>query len=241
LLSRIGCLASLAGRLTHLPDGSTGSLAETAYSLSSCLPQPLADAAQALTDAAERLARSAAELAHSSARAERLSRSVREPTKCLTRGSAGLHGLLCGLADVVECLRHRSTWPERLLTEVADVVDRVVDGLDEALEDLRIAIECRQGAIEDVVEVLEADLELRLRLDSLDVDLDLSEVDVHSGHDLEEIRQLGAKCEMRLELLDVDVDLVDVHLGDVDEDVRIMAGLAALEMRAVHLARRARP
>jgi hypothetical protein len=237
----LASLASLAGRLPRLPRGSTGSLAETAHRLSGCLLQSLPEAAQTLTDATERLACGAAELPHSSPGAERLPGRVRKPAKCLTRGSAGLNGLLRRLAHVVERLRHCAARPERLLTQVADVVDRVIDGLDEALEDLWIAIECREGSIEDVVEVLEADLEPRLRINPFDVDLDLPEVDVDTGHDLEEVRQLGAKREVGLQLLDVDVDLVDVHLVDVYEDIRVVARLAALEMPGVHFARRARP
>ena len=130
-------------------------------------------------------------------------------------------------------VRNRLRGAERLLVE-----DRV---LGQRRVDLELLIERRQRAVEDVVEVLEADFELRLRVDALDVDLDFSEVDMDTGDDLEEIRQLGAKREVCFQLFDVDVDLVDMHLVDVDEDVRVVAGVAALELCAVHLACGARP
>jgi hypothetical protein len=64
--------------------------------------------------------------------------------------------------------------------------------------------------------------------DSVDVDLDLAEVDVNAGDALQEVRELSAECEMRLQLLHVDRDLVDLHLADVDVDVGIVTWLATL-------------
>jgi len=46
---------------------------------------------------------------------------------------------------------------------------------------------------------------------------------------------------MRLEVLDINVNLVDFAFADVDENVRVMTRLATLKMRAIELARAARP
>jgi hypothetical protein len=98
--------------------------------------------------------------------------------------------LLSRLADITECLGDCAAWAERLLAELADAADGVVDGLDEALEDLGVAIERRQRAVEDVVQVLQPNLQQRLRLHAADVHLDLVQMDVHASDDLEQVREL---------------------------------------------------
>ena len=60
---------------------------------------------------------------------------------------------------------------------------------------------------------------------------DCAQVDVDSGNDLKEVGELRPQRQMRLQLLDVDVDLVDVHLTNIDEDVRLVTRLAAMELR----------
>ena len=236
-LSALLSPAGLTDRLPCLAGGSANSLADTTHSLSGRLAHPLTDGAQALADSPERLTRGVAQLSHGSARSERLSGRIREPAECLARGSTWLNGLLRRLAEVVERLRHSSAGPKCFLAQVADVADCVVDGLDEAFEDLGIAVERREGAVENVVEVLEAHLEPRLYLNSFDVDLDLSDVDVDTGDDLEEVRKLGTKREVRFQLLDVDIDLVDVHFVDVDEHIRVVARVSTLEVPGVEFAR----
>lgn len=102
------------------------------------------------------------------------------------------------LADALPQLADRAPGPERLLAEVADVSDGIADGLDEALEYLGVAVERRQGAIEDVVKILQPHFQQRFRLDTRNVDLDLAEMHMHASHHLEEIRQLRLQREVRL-------------------------------------------
>jgi hypothetical protein len=227
---------SLRSLFACLTGSSPDSLSQTAYSLPYTLAQSLAEVADALTEPAEGLACRAADLPDGTARTERLTGRVCQATERLGRRASRLYRLPRRLPHVAEGLRDRSAGTEGLLAQLADAAQRVVHRVDEALEDLRVPVEGRQGTIEDVVEVLEPDLQFGLSLDAFDVDLDLPQVDVHSRHDLEEIRELRSQSQVRLELLDVDVDLVDFHLSDVDVDVRIVARLAAFEARGIKLA-----
>jgi hypothetical protein len=98
------------------------------------------------------------------------------------------------------------------------------------LQDLGIPIQRRERPIQYVVQVLQPHLELALRIDALDVYLNLARVDVNPGHHLEQVGELGPKGQVRLQLLDVNVDLIDLHLRDIDKDVGIMARLAPLKL-----------
>jgi ABC-type transporter Mla subunit MlaD len=233
---------------TRLAGGASRCLAQAADSLARSLPEalpelpdPLAEALaelpDPLTQALAKLAYALSELTDCAARPERLACRVRQPAERFARRSARLDGLLCSLSDVVECLRQTAARPEGFLAELADAADGVVDGLHQALEDLGVAIERRQRPVEDVVEILEAHLQPRLHFDALDVDLDLAQVHVHAGDDLQQVCELRSQRQMSLELLDVDVDLVDVHLLDVDEDVWIVARLTPLELLTAQPAR----
>ena len=68
------------------------------------------------------------------------------------------------------------------------------------LHDLGVLVERRECAVEDVVGVLEADLEHRLCVDVLEVDLDLVDAHVHTGHEVQQVGHLGPQGEMGLEL-----------------------------------------
>jgi hypothetical protein len=224
----------LSGFLTDLPGHSAGCLTDA----TSCLAGGLS---QALSKATERLAGALGGLRNGTAGAQRLTGRVGESSKRLTRGAAWADSLLRRLADIAESLAHGTTGPERLLAEIADVSDGVVDGLDEALQDLGVPIERRQRAVENVVEVLQTHLQLGLCLDPLDVDLDLAQAHVDTRHDLQQVRELRPEREMRLQPFDVDVDLIDLHLPDVDEDIRIVARFATFELGTVEFARTACP
>jgi hypothetical protein len=217
--------------LARLSGCATGGLAEPADRLAARLSEPLAETAEPLPDPAESLAGRIAELPDRPAWPERLSCCVGQAAKRLAGRTPRLHGLLRRLSDVAECLTDCAARPERLLPKLADAPDRVVDGLDEALENFRIAVEGGQRPIEDVVEVLKSHLQLGFGLYTLDVHLDLAEGDVHTCDDLEQVRELCTQRQMRLELLDVDVDLVDFDLPDVDVDVRVVTRFTALEVR----------
>jgi ABC-type transporter Mla subunit MlaD len=212
------CLSCL---LAGLPNSSTGSLFDPTDSLSTRLAQPLAEAAEPLADAAECLPCGSAELSDRTTRAERLSCRVAQSTERLARRTSRLHGLLCRLADIAEGLADGASGAERILAELADAPKRVVNGVHEALEDFRVAVEGGQRPVEDVVQVLQPHLQLGLDLHALDVDLDLTQVDVHACDHLQQVREFRPQRQMCLQLLDVDVDLVDLHFADVNVDIRI--------------------
>ena len=174
-------LAGLADRLSsalsELLEGPTGRLAKATNRLASRLTK-------ALSDSAECLACCTGGLRNCTTRTQSLAGRVGQPAQGLTRRATGADRLLCRLPDIAERLALSTAGSERLLTKLADAPDRVVDGVDEAFEDLRIPIERGQRPIEDVVEVLESYLQLRLRLDAFDVHLHLAEADVDAGDDL---------------------------------------------------------
>jgi hypothetical protein len=155
----------LTGRteiLAHVADTASEALPE----LADALPEP----PDSLTDRA--------------AWAYRLSSRVAQSADRFARRASGLDSLLCRLTHIAQGLRNSSTGSKRLLPELADVPEGVVNGLDEALQDLWVLIEGCQCAVEDVVEVLEAHLQPRLCLDALDVDHHLPEVDMDAGNHL---------------------------------------------------------
>jgi hypothetical protein len=212
-LRRVGRgLTGLAGRLLgglpQLADGASYTLTHS----SDCLPRSIA---KSLTEPTHSLTGAVGELAD---------------------GSAGTDGLPSCLPDVVERLADGAARPQRLLAELSDAADCVVERIHQPLEDLWIPIQRGQRTIEDVVQVLQPNLELRLSLDALDVHFHFAQVHVDARDDLEQVCQLRTQREMGLELLDVDIDLVDLDLADVDEDIGVRARLAALQMRRVELA-----
>ncbi len=228
MLAPSTCVRSLWPRLlsclTYLPGGAACGLSRAACHLSCGLPELLPKPADSLADAPERLAGASGKLADRTARPERLPGRISQPPERLARGATRLSSLLCRLADIVQRLAHGTTRTKSLLPYVADAADRVVDRLDQALENLRVAIERRQCPVEDVVQILEPHLELRLSLDTGDVHLDFAEVDVDARDDLEKVPKLRAQRQMRLQLLDVDVDLVNLDFLDVDIDIGIVLG-----------------
>jgi hypothetical protein len=180
--------------------------------------------------------------------AKRLPRCLAEPAECLaglagelTDRAAGAKCLSCRIRQPTNCLACRSAGSQRLLADLADVADRVVERLNEPLENLWIPIQGRERAIENVVEILQPYLQSRLGLHALYVDLDLAQADMDSCDHLEKVGELRPEREMRLEVLDVNVNLLDLQFADVDEDIRVVTRLAPLEMVGVQPARGARP
>jgi hypothetical protein len=160
--------------LTGLTDGPAGSLLEPADSLSTRLPETLPEPAEPLANASERLPCSTTKLPDRSTGPQRLSCRVGQSAECLAGRPSRLYRLPRRLSDVVERLTDCPAGPKRLLSELPDAADRVVYGLDEALQNLRVAVEGGQRPIEDVVQVLKPHLQLRFGLYALDVDLDLA-------------------------------------------------------------------
>jgi len=180
--------------------------------------------------------------------AKRLPRCLAEPAECLARlageltdRAAGAKCLSCRICQPANCLACRSAGSQRLLADLADVADRVVERLNEPLENLWVPIQGRERAIENVVEILQPYLQSRLGLHTLYVDLDLAQADVDSCDHLEKVGELRAEGEMRLEVLDVNVNLLDLQFADVDEDIRVVTRLATLELVGVEPARGTRP
>jgi len=141
-----------------------------------------------MTATAQRLSGPAGGLTHQTIGTQCLTGRVRQTSNRLTGCATRLHRLLCRLPNISERFADSPTGTERLLAELADASDGVVDGVDKALQDFRIPIKGCQRPIKDVVEVFKAHFEPRLGLHALDVDLDLAQADVDAGDDLEKVR-----------------------------------------------------
>ncbi len=123
-----------------------------------------------------------------------------------------LDGALAALADVLDRLAGAF---QRPAGAAADLLDRVAD----ALQELRVAIQRGEYSPEDHRDVVEPRLEQRLRLDALDVQLDLAEPRRDAHVELDQVLQLGANGDRRPEVLDLDVDFVHLDDRDVEHDV----------------------
>jgi hypothetical protein len=113
----------------------------------------------------------------------------------------------------------------RLADHVAGAGADVLDGLADAPDELRIAIDRGHNAIDDRAHVVEPDLEQSLRLDALDVDLQSAEVDVEPDVQCDQVEDLGLERDVRLEVRDLEIDLVDLDHRDVEQHVRVLARL----------------
>ena len=124
----------------------------------------------------------------------------------LINGTAGaladvLHGATSALADVLDrplgafsnildgVARASSDLADALAGPCADLFERLPD----ALEQLRIAIERGQHAVDDRGDVVETRSQQRLSLDALDVQLDLPELDVNADAQLDQVEYLGVQ------------------------------------------------
>ena len=136
--------------------------------------------------------------------------------------------MLAGLADIASQLTDGAAGLNRLPGRLTDCADRGIRRLEQAFQDLGVAIDRGQRPIEDAVEVFQPDLEQRLRIDVLDVQFDLTDVHVDARDDLHEIGQSRLQRKMRVQVFDVQVDLADVQVRHVQEDVRFVARRAAL-------------
>ena len=87
------------------------------------------------------------------------------------------------------------------------------------LEQLGIAVERGHHAVDDRCHVVEPDLEERLRLDSLDVESDASEVDVDAHCELHEVEHVCLEGHVRVEVVELEMKTVDLDDRNVQEDV----------------------
>jgi hypothetical protein len=79
---------------------------------------------------------------------------------------------------------------------LADVANSVVECVNEPLENLGVSIEGCKCAIENVVEVLQAHLQPRFSLHTLDVHLDFAQADMHARNHLEKVREFRSEREV---------------------------------------------
>jgi hypothetical protein len=119
----------------------------------------------------------------------------------LQRPACSFRGVPDALSDAIE----------HLARAFADLLDRLSDAVDQ----LRIPVECGHHAINDRRDVVEPHLEQCLRLDPLQIDLELVEVSFDADVDFEEIEDLGLQRHLHLEVLDLQVDRVDLDHRNV--------------------------
>lgn len=105
----------------------------------------------------------------------------------------------------------------------AELIERRADPIDEPQEKLRVVIDRRHHPIDDRREVVEADLQQRVRLDTFDPEVDAAELGVDADVELQKVEDLGLECDARLQRVELEIDLVDLERRDVEEDVRILA------------------
>ncbi|MBO0838478.1 MAG: hypothetical protein J2P28_23590 [Actinobacteria bacterium] len=193
--------------------------------------QTLADTADPLADSLGGLPHTAGGLPNRPTGAHRLSSGITHTAQRLTGSAARADGLLRGLTDVAESLTDSTTGRHCLLSKIADTAYGIVHRIDQALEDLRIAIERCQRPVKDVVEVLEPHLDPGLCFHSSYVYLDLAYVDVNARDHLQQVCELCAEREMCLQAFNVKVDFIDLDFGDVHMYVRVAARRAPLQLR----------
>jgi hypothetical protein len=105
----------------------------------------------------------------------------------------------------------------------------LLNGMADAFEQLRVAVERKQHALEDPADVVEPRLEKCLRFHSFDLQLDLTKVGVRADLQVEKLPDLGHEGDLDVQVIDLDVDLVDLDDRDVDQDVRPLGHVARIE------------
>jgi len=180
---RHGALADTLPRLGGLPSR----LADLIGRLLRADADLLGHTANRLAGVVDRRTHLPTGLGHRPARADGLLGRSTHLVQRLGTGPAGPQRRLGGLAHLIDGPRHHPPRTQRRLGGLADVVHGGVDRLEQGLKDLGVVVDGGQGAVQDVVEVLQPDLEHGLGIDALDVELDLAAVDMDAGHQLEKI------------------------------------------------------
>jgi hypothetical protein len=103
---------------------------------------------------------------------------------------------------------------------MARAASNFLQRLADALQQLRVAIQREEYALQDLADIVEPCLEQHLRLDPLDLQLDLAEVGLHADADVEQLPDLGEHGDPGIEVIDLDIDLVHLHDRDVRQDIR---------------------
>src|SRR6185436_1702300 len=100
----------------------------------------------------------------------------------------------------------------------------------DAVDEVRVPIERRHQPIDDRRDVIEPDLEERLSLDSLEVELQLVELDLDADIEVEQLEHLRLQRDLRVEVLDLEVERIELDDRHVEEDVRGVGVLRALAL-----------
>src|SRR5690606_28564663 len=190
-------LRCAAGPLARVLDGTARALTDVLDCAASALAHVLHGAASALADI---LDRAASALAHV------------------------LHGAASALANVLD--RAAGTFAYfayGLAGSGADLAGGGLHAAADVLEELRVAVQRSQDAVDDHGDVVEADVEQCLGLDALDLQLHLAEEDVRADVQPEHVEDLGDEGDVRLQVLDLKGDLVHLELRDVQMNVRALA------------------
>jgi len=237
----LGLLLLLLGLLLltllarELTDALLDTLADALRRLSRALPEALDTLGGALAEALRRLSRALSHLAERLTRAlshlwERLLGALADPAETLV---GALSDVAEGRARALADLRQRLAGAlPHFLDGIAGFVEQVpgptadlLHGVAHPFEKLGIAVEREKYALEDLRDVVETGLEQRLRLDSLDLQLDLSEVSMGADFEVQQLSDLGEKGDAHVEVIDLDVDLVDLDDGNVDEHVGALGSI----------------
>ncbi|GAA4232403.1 hypothetical protein GCM10022254_32150 [Actinomadura meridiana] len=175
--------------------------------------------ARALADAPRRSARAFPHISYRAARAlaHVLYRAARALAHGLHRSARAATDVLDGAPGAPADLAHGGSGPG------ADVAGRRLDAASDVLEDLRVAVQRRQDAVDDDGHVVQPDVQPRLCLHALDLQLDLAEGHVRADAQPEHVEDLGDERDVRFQVLDLKGDLVDLEQWHVKVDVRLFA------------------
>ncbi len=211
-------LHSLCGALSHALDSLGGTLADARDSAAGALADLAEGLARALADLGKRLLGALADPA------ERLVGALADVAERRARALADLRKRLAGaLADVLDRIAG-------LVEQMARAASDLLDGLSDALQQLGVAIQREQHPLEDLADVVETRLEQRLRLDALDLQLDLAQVSLRADADVEQLPDLGEYGYPGIEVIDLDIDLVHLDDRDVGQDVRALLHIQVLRV-----------
>ena len=103
---------------------------------------------------------------------------------------------------------------------MARAASDLLDGLADTLEQLRVAVKREHYALEDLAYVVQPRFEQRLRLDALDLQLNLAQVNLRADADFEQLPDLREHSYPGIEVIDLDIDLVHLDNRNVCEDIR---------------------
>ncbi|MFE6361653.1 hypothetical protein ACFVP3_16890 [Streptomyces sp. NPDC057806] len=193
------------GTTAHVPNGPAGSLTDLLYSGSSAPPHVLHSSPGAPPHVPDSNPGSLADIPYG--------------------GSGARADLLDGPSGT------RAQLPHGLAGSAADVLYGGPDSTCQLVQDLRVAVERGEHAVDDLRDVVETHRELGLCLDTRDAQVHPAERDVGAHVQFEQIQHLGLQRDMRPQILDVQVDLVDLQDRNVEEDIRARAGCVLLVVR----------